>query len=60
MLNSDIFNNKILKKIMRFFLLVTISFLVLSCGGGSSVSTSPPESEQITFKNIPDSISIFE
>ena len=49
---------------MKFLLFSSLFFLV-SCGGGGSavVSNSQPQSTQppaITFKNVPDNLSIFE
>ena len=41
----------------NFFILMV--FLLISCGGGSTVQ-SPPEAEPITFKNVPDGITVLD
>ena len=48
---------------MKKITYLTIILFFLSCGGGYSSSDSPnqsSQSEDITFKNIPQNISIFE
>ena len=47
---------------MRILLIASLIFL-FACGGGTSVGPSQPAQAQpdpITFKNIPQGISIFE
>lgn len=45
------------------YLILTIAFLLISCGGGGNTVTSSQQTSQaetITFKNVPDDLSIFE
>ena len=43
------------------YLILTIAFLLISCGGGGNTSPQQtPQVETITFKNVPDDLSIFE
>lgn len=45
------------------YLILTITFLLISCGGGGNAGSSPqqtPQVETITFKNVPEDLSIFE
>ena len=45
------------------YLILSITFLLISCGGGGNTVTSAeqtPQVETITFKNVPDDLSIFE
>ena len=45
------------------YLILTITFLLISCGGGGNTVTTAqqtPQVEAITFKNVPNDLSIFE
>lgn len=42
------------------YLILSITFLLISCGGGNTVASDEPQVEPITFKNVPDDLSIFE
>ena len=66
-----LFNVKSIRKLMRFLFFSIVSILVISCGGGGG--STPPEqtfnqsnsqtnnqSDTINFKDVPESISIFE
>ena len=48
-----------MQKLISFLLL----FILFSCGGGGGTSVDPTltsQTETITFKNVPENISIFE
>lgn len=45
-----------MQKLISFLLL----FILFSCGGGGGTSVDSTEPETITFKNVPENISIFE
>lgn len=66
-----LFNVKSISKLMKIIIFSIVSILVISCGGGGG--SSPPEqtfnqsnsqtnnqSDTINFKDVPESISIFE
>ena len=45
------------------YLILTITFLLISCGGGGNVVSPPPQTPQvetITFKDVPEDLSIFD
>ena len=66
-----LFNVKSISKLMKIIIFIIFSILVISCGGGGG--STPPEqtfnqsnsqtnnqSDTINFKDVPESISIFE
>ena len=66
-----LFNVKSISKLMKIIIFSIVSILVISCGGGGG--STPPEqtfnqsnsqannqSDSINFKDVPESISIFE
>ena len=66
-----LFNVKSISKLMKIIIFTIVSILVISCGGGGG--STPPEqtfnqsnsqtnnqSDTINFKDVPESISIFE
>ena len=45
------------------YLILTITFLLISCGGGGNTvapSQQTPQVDTINFKNVPENLSIFE
>ncbi len=66
-----LFNVKSISKLMKIIIFSIVSILVISCGGGGG-STPPQQtfnqsnsqtnnqSDTINFKDVPESISIFE
>ena len=66
-----LFNVESISKLMKIIIFSIVSILVISCGGGGG--STPPEqtfnqsnsqtnnqSDTINFKDVPESISIFE
>ena len=41
------------------YLILTVTFLLISCGGGGNAQQPNTQPETITFKSVPDNIGIF-
>tara|TARA_Y200000002_G_scaffold276694_1_gene230903 strand:- start:18 stop:203 length:186 start_codon:yes stop_codon:yes gene_type:complete len=54
----------LVKKFLQIIFLISLSVFLFSCGGGSSVASIPQqqnlEPETITFKNVPEDLTILD